>query len=86
MTIATWLEPAQGTHLRVLCVVSYAFIVARCPGASTASFLDPILTFPATSHYNPEFGFSITSIKLKNKGLYKGSKSQSIFAYSGMKT
>lgn len=66
-------------------MVSYVLTPARCPGVSTASFLDPTLIRPVTSHNNPEFVYSITSIKLKNKGLYKGSKSQSIFDYSGMK-
>lgn len=52
-----------------------------------ASFLDPIITF-WQYHFImlSEFGFSVISTKFKNKGLQKGSKSQSIFAYGSMKT
>lgn len=73
---APWKHHSHRTLQRVL--GKHGLTLPRCPGASTASFLDPSATLPATSHYNPEFGFSVTSIKLKNKGLFKGSKSQTI--------
>lgn len=71
-----------------LCAVSYVLTLASfTPGVSTASFQDPTFSLPAISCYNPEFGFSVTSTKLKIKVYIKVlNLKQSIFAYSGMKT